>query len=186
MDDAVRDDHQDQILVLVRLDLHRQSTLNPEQHTSPDSLVQHRLKQRRSRETHRSQRGVVRVQDARHAVERRVLFVAIQREAVRGCLALVETGAEAVGGEETIGVVELEDAADGVNRLLVGVEHAARVEGGIVVMEGGGVGGVSVAAREVDGHHEVEVQTVLDELQEGGSGEEGEGLDAQRATCKRE
>ena len=100
---------------------------------------------------------MVRVQDARHAEERRVLFVAIQREAVRGGLALVETGAEAVGGEEAVGVVELEDAADGQNRLLVGVEHAARVESGIVVVERGGVGGMSVAAREVDRHHEVEV-----------------------------
>ena len=129
---------------------------------------------------------MVHLHDARHPFHFRISLVPIQRETmIRGGESR-GTGAEAVGGEETIGVVELEDAADGVNRLLVGVEHAARVESGIVVMEGGGVGGVSVAAREVDGHHEVEVQTVLDELQEGGSGEEGEGLDAQRATCKRE
>lgn len=123
---------------------------------------------------------MVRLENAADAVQLGMLLIAIQSEAVRGGSGGVEAGAEAVGGEEAIGVVELEHAADHHDRLLVGVELALRVQRGISVMERGGRGGIAVTGGEVNGDHEVEIESVLHVLQEGGLGDECEGADGER------
>ena len=109
---------------------------------------------------------VVRVEDSANPVDFRIVLVAIQSEAVRRGFRIIDAGSEPVRGELLIGVVVLQHVPHQRDRRLVRVEMAAtEALLAVVVQRAHGVV-AAVARREVDGHHEVEVQPAFDELQE--------------------
>ena len=78
---------------------------------------------------------MVHLHDARHPFHFRISLIPIQRETmIRGGESR-GTGAEAVDGEATVGVVKLEHVTDGENRGFVGVQAALCVERGVEVVK---------------------------------------------------
>ena len=66
------------------------------------------------------------------------------------------------------------------------IQLAVGEEGRVAVVEGARHGWVAVTAREVDSDHEVDVQTGLNELEEGRTVFEVAARDDKRTRCKRE
>ncbi len=173
---SVRDDQQHQVLVALGLDGPRNTTHHSHIPHPPRRLAQHAREVRRTGEPQCGDHLVVHRHDARHARHLGVGLVEVQGEAVIGRQIARQACTESVHGEQPIGVVKLNHVADHRDGALISTPQAEKscaliqlalcVESGVDVMKRVGRGGVAIAAREVDRHHEVEFQTLLYELQE--------------------
>ena len=127
---------------------------------------------------------MVHFNNAIHTRHTWICFITIQCKAVRGSSGIVETSAEAIRGEEAIGIVELKNTTHHIDGLLIGIELTIRIECGIGVVKGGGGCGIAITGGKVNGNHEVEIESVLYELQESGFGDEFKGANEQRAVSE--
>lgn len=189
---SVRDDQQHQVLVALGLDSPRNTTHHSPIPHPPRRLAQHAREVRRTGEPQCGDHLVVHRHDARHARHLGVGLVEVQGEAVIGRHIARQACTESVHGEQPIGVVKLNHVADHRNGALISTPQAEKscaliqlalcVESGVDVMKRVGRGGVAIAAREVDRHHEVEFQPLLHELQERRLLHEGALLHVQRSS----
>lgn len=149
-------------------------------------LFQHIREQSGSFEVDLRDDRVVRVEDSANPVDFRIVLIAVQSEAVRRGFGVVDAGSEPIRGELLVGVVVLQHVPHQRDRLLVRVEMpAAEALLAVVVQRADGVV-AAVARREVDGHHEVEVQPAFDELEEARLGNALRAADVDRSTVKEE
>ena len=106
------------------------------------------------------------VENSANPIHFGIVFVAIQREAMRSGRRLIDARSEPIRWEFFIRIVVLQHVPHQRDRLLVRVQISATEAFGVVVVQRADRVVAPVARGEVDGHHEVEIQAAFDELEE--------------------
>ena len=108
---------------------------------------------------------VIDVENSLDSAHFRIAFVAIQRKTMRRGLRAVETRPESIRREPFVRVVVLQHVPHRRNRFLILVELASTEGVRVVIVQRVDHLVVPIAGREIDRHHEVQIQTALYELQ---------------------